>query len=74
MDPACKSLITESLQPCVSPMTADGWDQSHDQLLHLQFVLDNDVDTSLDFKDIRVAFEHFTPPGWAPEAEPPRQS
>lgn len=55
-------------------MTADGWDQSHDQLLHLQFVLDNDVDTSLDFKDIRVAFEHFTPPGWAPEAEPPRQS
>ena len=32
-------------------------------LLHVLIVLDNDVDQSLDFKNIRVAFEHFAPPG-----------
>lgn len=34
-------------------------------LLHVLIVLDNHVDTSLDFKSIRVAFEHFAPPGCA---------
>jgi hypothetical protein len=36
--------------------TADG------ALLHLLIVLDNNVDSSLDAKDIRVAFEHYAPP------------
>lgn len=36
--------------------TADG------ALLHVLIVLDNNVDTSLDAKDIRVAFEHYAPP------------
>jgi hypothetical protein len=31
-------------------------------LLHVLIVLDNKVDTSLDAKSIRVAFEHFAPP------------
>jgi hypothetical protein len=36
-------------------------------LLHVLIVLDNDVAESLDFKDIRVAFEHFAPPRCAAE-------